>query len=73
MENYSQIMRKTDCLIVGDYGNSYSSGYLFRIKCDNIDKIIIGCNLRFDEITDEYYKEKGATVYYTAAPKNLLD
>ncbi len=73
LENFSQVMRSTHCLIIGNYGDTYSSSYRLMIKCDNIKKIIVGCNLRFDELTEDYYKQKGATVYYTAAPHNLLD
>ena len=73
LENYSVVMRHTDCLIIGNYGKVYSSSYLMQIKCDSIDRIVIGCDLRLDETTKEYYKEKGAIVSYTTAPYSLLD
>ena len=73
LENHSQAMRATDCLIIGNYGKSYSAGYTLKIKCENIQRIIIGTSLRLDEATEAYYEKTGASVEYTEAPKNLLN
>jgi len=67
------ILNSSDYIILGSYGESYSSSYEFDFYFAKVKKIITGVDLPFEEAAIEYYNKKEVPTEYVETSISIKD